>query len=267
MIGSRLEMPPSTSPPRRAFRSRPFVEILDTTLRDGEQAEGVSMAPAEKLTIARRLLEKVQVDRIEIASGRTSDGEGSAVRRIADWAEGLGLADRVEVLGFVDMQASVDWTRSLGGRVINLLTKGSLKHCREQLRTTPQQHLDDIRRTVDYGVRHGMTFNVYLEDWSSGMRDSPEYVRNHVAALAGMPVERLMLCDTLGILSPAEVRTFVGRMTSEFPSCRFDYHGHNDYGLATANTLEAALGGVQGVHCTVNGLGERAGTPRSTRSW
>ena len=82
------------------------------------------MAPAEKLTIARRLLEKVQVDRIEIASGRTSDGEGSAVRRIADWAEGLGLADRVEVLGFVDMQASVDWTRSLGGRVINLLTKG-----------------------------------------------------------------------------------------------------------------------------------------------
>ena len=259
MIGSRPEMPPSTSPPRRAFRSRPFVEILDTTLRDGEQAEGVSMAPAEKLTIARRLLEKVQVDRIEIASGRTSDGEGSAVRRIADWAEGLGLADRVEVLGFVDMQASVDWTRSLGGRVINLLTKGSLKHCREQLRRTPQQHLDDVRRTVDYGVRHGMTFNVYLEDWSSGMRDSPEYVRNHVAALADMPVERLMLCDTLGILSPAEVRTFVGRMTSEFPSCRFDYHGHNDYGLATANTLEAALGGVQGVHCTVNGLGERAG--------
>ena len=259
MIGSRLEMPPSTDPPRSPSRSRPFVEILDTTLRDGEQAEGVSMSPAEKLTIARRLLEKVQVDRVEIASGRTSDGEGSAVRRIADWAEGLGLADRVEVLGFVDMQASVDWTRSLGGRVINLLTKGSLKHCREQLRSTPQQHLDDIRRTVDYGVQHGMTFNVYLEDWSSGMRDSPEYVANHVAALAGMPVERLMLCDTLGILSPAEVRTFVGRMRSEFPSCRFDYHGHNDYGLATANTLEAALGGVQGVHCTVNGLGERAG--------
>ena len=252
-------MPLSAPAPRRASRAQPFVEILDTTLRDGEQAEGVSMAPAEKLTIARRLLEKVKVDRIEVASGRTSDGERNAVGRITAWADGSGFSDRIEVLGFVDVQASVDWTRAVGGRVINLLTKGSLKHCREQLRRSPQQHLDDIRRTIDYGVRHGVVFNVYLEDWSSGMRDSPEYVRNHVAALADMPVRRLMLCDTLGILSPAEVRTFVGRMTSEFPSCRFDYHGHNDYGLATANTLEAALGGVQGVHCTVNGMGERAG--------
>ena len=252
-------MSPSSTTTRRASRARPLVEILDTTLRDGEQAEGVSMAPAEKLTIARRLLEKVKVDRIEVASGRTSDGERSAVGRITDWAETLGLADRVEVLGFVDGQASADWTRSVGGRVINLLTKGSLKHCREQLRRTPEEHQDDIRRTIDYGVGHGITFNVYLEDWSSGMRDSPDYVRSHVAALAGMPVRRLMLCDTLGILSPAEVRTFVGQMTQEFPACRFDFHGHNDYGLATANTLEAALGGARGVHCTVNGMGERAG--------
>lgn len=252
-------MPRSTSSARRTSRRRPLVEILDTTLRDGEQAEGVAMAPAEKLTIARRLLEKVKVDRIEVASGRTSDGERSAVDRITAWADTLGLADRVEVLGFVDGQASVDWTRSVGGRVINLLTKGSLRHCEQQLRRSPQQHRDDIRRTVEYGARHGIVFNVYLEDWSSGMRDAPDYVRRHVAALAEMPVQRLMLCDTLGILCPADVRTFIGRMVADFPACRFDFHGHNDYGLATANTLEAALGGAQGVHCTVNGMGERAG--------
>ena len=89
---------PSTTT-RRASRARPLVEILDTTLRDGEQAEGVSMAPAEKLTIARRLLEKVKVDRIEVASGRTSDGERNAVGRITDWAETLGLADRARGAG------------------------------------------------------------------------------------------------------------------------------------------------------------------------
>jgi D-citramalate synthase len=244
---------------RRKPRPETFVEILDTTLRDGEQAEGVSMVPAEKLTIAKRMLEKVKVDRVEVASGRTSEGERIAVDRIMTWAEDAGFADRIEILGFVDNKASVDWTRAAGGRVINLLTKSSLKHCCEQLRRTPQQHLDDIARTIDYGTRHGVTFNIYLEDWSSGMRESRDYVMNHLSALTNMQIQRLMLCDTLGILSPAEVRRFVLELTSIFPEHRFDYHGHNDYGLATANTLEAALAGAVGVHCTVNGMGERAG--------
>ena len=236
-----------------------LIEVMDTTLRDGEQAEGVSMMPAEKLTIARRLLERVKVDRIEIASARTSEGELAAVKGIVAWADSTGCADRVEVLGFVDVKESVDWARSVGARVINLLTKGSLRHCREQLRKTPQQHLDLIRDTIDYGVKRNIAFNVYLEDWSGGMSSSPEYVMAHIEALEQMPVQRIMLCDTLGILSPAQVRDFVGRIVTAFPDRQFDYHGHNDYGLATANTLEAAIAGARGVHVTVNGMGERAG--------
>jgi D-citramalate synthase len=232
---------------------------MDTTLRDGEQAEGVSLMPTEKLTIARRLLQSVKVDRIEVASARSSEGERTALTGITRWAEDAGLIDRIEVLGFVDTNLSIDWTRGAGARVINLLTKGSLRHCREQLRRTPEQHLDDIRRTVEYGAKRGMTFNIYMEDWSGGMLSSPEYVMAHLSGLATMPVNRIMICDTLGILSPSLVREFVGRLVAEFPGRHFDYHGHNDYGLGTANTVDAAVAGARGVHVTVNGMGERAG--------
>ena len=78
------------------------IEIMDTTLRDGEQTSGVSFVPHEKLMIARALLQDLNVDRIEVASARVSDGEKDAVTRICKWARGAGCLHRVEVLGFVD---------------------------------------------------------------------------------------------------------------------------------------------------------------------
>ena len=238
-----------------------FVEIMDTTLRDGEQTPGVSFTPIEKTQIARCLLSKVRVDRIEIASARVSEGEQAGARSIIEWAEKNGRLDRVEILGFVDGGKSVDWIRNVGGGVINLLTKGSETHCRGQLRKTPEEHYSDTSKAIEYAHAQGLSVNVYLEDWSNGMKGNFDYVYCFVRRLNQCGVQRVMLPDTLGVLNPGELKMYLDWMVHSFPGTRFDFHGHNDYGLGTACTLQAVASGIQGVHVTVNGLGERAGNP------
>jgi D-citramalate synthase len=235
------------------------VRILDTTLRDGEQTQGVSFSPDEKANIAKALLDQVRVDRIEVASARVSAGEMEAVAHIVDWAAGRGLADRVEVLGFVDAGSSVEWIRRAGGRVLNLLAKGSEKHCRGQLGKTLEEHVDDVHRTLAIALGRGLKVNLYLEDWSNGYRDNPAYVFALVERLADAGIGHFMLPDTLGVMTPERVFDAMGDMIRRFPGLQFDFHPHNDYGLATANVLAAARAGAAAVHCTVNCLGERAG--------
>ncbi len=235
------------------------IQIMDTTLRDGEQTQGVSYSPAEKVNLAKALLELLRIDRIEVASARVSSGEREAVVNINEWAAGHGLGDRIEVLGFVDHTQSVDWILDTGGRVVNLLTKGSEKHCREQLGKTLDQHVAEILKTVDYALEKGLAVNAYLEDWSNGYADSRDYVYAMMDKLADSGIRHFMLPDTLGVMSPHEVYESLRDMCQRYPGQLFDFHPHNDYGLATANVLEAARAGVSAVHCTVNCLGERAG--------
>lgn len=241
------------------------IEIMDTTLRDGEQTSGVSFAPEEKLSLARLLLTDIEVDRIEIASARVSEGERRAVIKVMEWAARNGHLDRVEVLGFVDNGTSLNWIAQSGGRVINLLTKGSAKHCKYQLRKTPEEHFSEIKRDLAMAQQMGIKANIYLEDWSNGMISSPEYVYQMVDALRGERIERFMLPDTLGVLDPQQSYTYCRAMVERYPDLRFDFHAHNDYDLAVANSMAAVRAGVGAVHVTVNGLGERAGnTPLSS---
>lgn len=236
-----------------------MLEIMDTTLRDGEQTSGVSFATQEKLSIARLLLEELCVNRIEIASARVSDGEFASVKRVTKWARANGHIDQIEVLGFVDDRLSLDWIRNAGGKVINLLCKGSLKHCVHQLKKTKEQHILDIKQVLTNAREMDISVNVYLEDWSNGMRESEEYVYFMVDSLKDEGIKRFMLPDTLGILNPDETRDFCFRMITRYPDIHFDFHAHNDYDLAVANVFEAVKAGVKGIHVTVNGLGERAG--------
>ena len=235
------------------------IEIMDTTLRDGEQTSGVSFVPHEKLMIARLLLEDLKVDRVEVASARVSDGEMEAVQMICEWAASRNQLHKVEVLGFVDGKTSVDWICRSGCRVLNLLCKGSLKHCAQQLQKSPEEHIDDIKETIYYAHSQGILVNVYLEDWSNGMKHSPEYVFQLMDALQTTPVQRYMLPDTLGILNPLQVIEYMRKMKKRYPKKHFDFHAHNDYDLAVSNVLAAVLSGVKGLHTTINGLGERAG--------
>lgn len=235
------------------------IEIMDTTLRDGEQTSGVSFSATEKLTIAQLLLTELKVDRIEIASARVSEGEFQAVKKITSWANSVGYLERVEVLTFVDGGTSVQWMVDAGAKVMNLLTKGSLNHLQHQLKKTPEQHFAEIEETIRLAISNDLSVNVYLEDWSNGMRNSKDYVLQYLDFLTQLPIKRVLLPDTLGVLTHWETAAYVKELVDRFPNTHFDFHAHNDYDLGTANALEAVRNGVHGLHLTVNGMGERAG--------
>lgn len=249
------------------MNNKVLVEVLDTTLRDGEQTSGVAFSASEKLSIARKLLEQVKVDRLEIASARVSEGEFKCVSEVCQWAMNANRLEHIEVLGFCDNGASIEWIKRAGGKVINLLTKGSEKHCRGQLGKTPEEHWQNVRENVVMANKAGLKVNLYLEDWSNGMLNSPEYVMGMLDTLQDMgdksnregQVMRFMLPDTLGILSPRQTKEMISVMVERYPQLHFDFHAHNDYDLAVANVLAAVEAGAKGVHTTINGLGERAG--------
>jgi D-citramalate synthase len=240
-------------------KNRIIMEILDTTLRDGEQTSGVSFAAAEKMHITRLLLEELHVDRVELASAKVSEGEFETVSQVAEWAASKKLLHKIEILGFVDGEVSLNWIERAGCRVMNLLCKGSLKHCTEQLHKTPEQHIADIKEVIAKAEQRGIAVNVYLEDWSNGIQHSPDYVFQLVDSLKNTPVKRFMLPDTLGILNPINTGEFCKIMLNRYPNLHFDFHAHNDYDLAVGNSFAAAQAGVKGIHTTINGLGERAG--------
>ena len=235
------------------------VEIMDTTLRDGEQTSGVSFSTSEKLTLAKLLLEELGVDRIEIASARVSKGELHAVQGITEWAQNNQLLHRVEVLTFLDEGKSLEWMQTAGAEVQNLLTKGSLNHLTHQLKQKPSDHFKKIEESVYAAQSQYVNSNLYLEDWSNGMRNSKDYVFDYLDCVQSLPIKRVLLPDTLGVLNFDEAYDFVQTIVQRYPKLHFDFHGHNDYDLGVANATQAVKAGIHGLHLTLNGMGERAG--------
>ena len=235
------------------------VEIMDTTLRDGEQTSGMSFSASEKLTISKLLIEELKIDRVEVASARVSKGEFKAVENITNWAKLNGYLNKIEILTFLDDGISLDWLLKTGAKVQNLLTKGSLNHLKHQIKKTPEKHFKEIHDSILLAKKEGINTNVYLEDWSNGMRNSKEYVFEFLDFLSKQPIDRVLLPDTLGILTPSETFSFISEITKKYPKTHFDFHAHNDYDLSVSNVIESLKGGCHGLHLTINGMGERAG--------
>tara|TARA_S200000501_G_scaffold109833_1_gene103123 strand:- start:938 stop:2452 length:1515 start_codon:yes stop_codon:yes gene_type:complete len=242
-----------------------FIEIMDTTLRDGEQTSGVSYSPKEKLTIAKLLIEELNIDRIEVASARVSDGELDSVKQITNWANKNNKIKKIEVLTFLDKGKSINWLLKSGCVVQNLLTKGSLNHLKHQLKKTPSDHFKDVEEIIQTAEKNSIETNVYLEDWSNGMKNSREFVMDFLNFLYSQKIKRILLPDTLGILTHYETFEFLSEIKTKFPDFHIDFHGHNDYDLSVGNSMEAIRAGCDGLHLTINGMGERAGnTPLSS---
>jgi D-citramalate synthase len=235
------------------------IEIMDTTLRDGEQTSGLSFTASEKLTISKLLIEELKIDRIEVASARVSKGEFQAVKNITNWANLNGHLNKIEILTFLDNGISLEWLLKTGAKVQNLLTKGSLNHLKHQIKKTPKEHFSEIEKSISLAKKQNINTNVYLEDWSNGMKNSKDYVFKYLDFLTNQEVERILLPDTLGILSPNETFSFLSEIIIKYPNTHFDFHAHNDYDLSVSNVIESLRAGCHGLHLTVNGMGERAG--------
>ncbi|XVH30538.1 (R)-citramalate synthase [Haloferacaceae archaeon DSL9] len=223
------------------------VQLLDTTLRDGEQAPGISLTPDEKVAIAEAL-DGAGVDYIEAGSACTSDGEREGIRRVAD----LGL-DAMVTSFARGVRADVDRALDCGVDGVNLVVPSSDKHVETKVGSTREQIAETTVELVEYATDHGLWVELLGED---GSRADLEYLTALLGAGLDAGADRICYCDTVGHASPEHTYEAVSRLAALGPT---SLHTHDDLGFAMTNVHAGLRAGADLVHATVNGVGERAG--------
>ncbi len=225
------------------------LKILDSTLRDGEQTPGVAFTPEQKLEIAKAL-DELGVDIIEAGSPATSEGERKAIRMIS--GEGLNA----EICAFCRcLRQDVDLALQCEVNSIHLVIPTSDVHLRARLQKTREQAKEMALEALDYALKHGLVVEFSAEDATrSDRRFLFELLKEGLKAGA----HRVCICDTVGVLTPQKCYDLFSAATKELRA-PIAAHCHNDFGMATANTLAAIRAGASEAHVTINGLGERAG--------
>ena len=223
------------------------VELLDTTLRDGEQAPGISLSPDEKVEIARAL-ERTGVAVIEAGSACTGAGERQGISRVTD----LDL-DALVTSFCRGLQVDVDLALDCDVDGVHVVVPSSDRHVEGKVGTTHEGNLETTAELVEYANSHGLWVEVIGED---GSRADLDYLEELLGTALDAGADRVCFADTVGHTGPERTYEAVSRLSALGPT---SVHTHDDLGLGVTNALAGISAGADLVHCTVNGLGERAG--------
>ena len=229
-----------------------MLEILDTTLREGEQTPFVNFTVDEKVDIAR-MLDSVGVDMIEAGDPSVSPNVAKAIKRIAS----LGL--RAEVVAHsVASRLGIDKAKASGANRVAIFYATSKIHLDTKLHKTQEQAIAIIQEHMAYARGLGLKVRYTPED---ATRTDFEFLVQVCNAAIEAGADRISFADTLGIMQPHVMYEKVRALRERLLPCKIDLHCHNDYGLALANAMAGIRAGADCIHTTVNGLGERTGIP------
>ena len=223
------------------------VQFLDTTLRDGEQAPGVSLTPEEKARIAREL-DRADIDVIEAGSACTGPGERETIRRVTS------LDLDATITSFCrGIKNDVDLALDCDVDGVDIVVPASDKHVTQKVGTSREDNVQTTAELVDYAKDHGLWVEVIGED---GSRADADYLEELMAASLEAGADRVCYADTVGHATPDRTLDLVSRLADLGP---VSTHTHDDLGLAVTNALVSVAAGADMVHGTINGIGERAG--------
>ncbi|MDF1515317.1 MAG: citramalate synthase [Anaerolineae bacterium] len=238
------------------------VTLYDTTLRDGTQAEGISLSVEDKLKITR-LLDDLGVDYIEGGWPGSNPKDVEYFERVSAMqlkhARIVAFGSTCRVGSSPTCDENIQAMVSAQTPAVAIVGKSWMLHVTDVLRTSPEENLRIIQETVAYVKDQGKEAVYDAEHFFDGYKENPAYTRNTLQAAVDGGADLIVLCDTNGGSMPWEIEAIVAEIVESFPESTIGIHAHNDSGVAVANSLAAIRSGAVHVQGTTNGYGERCG--------